>query len=405
MGHGGKALGFHRGKPVFAPYAIPGETITAEITGGSGGALFARGLRLQAASADRVLPRCPHFGPGRCWGCHWQHIDYPAQLLLKQDVLADQLSRLGGLSDARIEAALQPLIPSDESWRYNHSLRLTRANDEGGWGLPRETGGIQPIDDCHLAHADLLALLDNLRLDYQRAKAITLRRGSDGRLMLILEVDAEADPQLRADLNLSVNLLLPSREPVNLIGDAHSNFTIGGRHIRVTAGSYLRGSLRGIERLAAEVMQAARLTGKQHALDLYCGVGVFSALMAERAALVTAVESYPPAANDADHNLRDFAHIDLIEGGVSDALDAMRESSVGADVAVVDPPNRGLGADVIAGLARLDVKRLVYVSGNPGALARDAKALLAAGFRLRRVQPIDLSPQTYYIDCVATFTR
>ena len=137
MAHGGSGVGFHQGSPVFLPYTLPGESITAEITGGRGRVLFARGLRLNAASADRAKPRCPHFGPGRCWGCQWQHIDYEAQLLLKQDVLADQLARVGGLPDALIESALQPILPAPQPWEYNHSLSLLRA-DSGDWGLKRQ---------------------------------------------------------------------------------------------------------------------------------------------------------------------------------------------------------------------------------------------------------------------------
>ncbi len=403
MGHGGKALGFYRGKPVFLPYAIPGEVITAEITGGSGGATFARGLTLQAASADRIAPSCPHFGPGACWGCHWQHIDYAAQLLLKQDVLADQLARLGRLPDKLIDSALQPVLPADQIWRYQHSLRLVRS--AAGWGLPREAGGIEPIVDCHLAHPDLITLLAQLELDYARARRITLRRDSDGRLMLILEVDAEVDPELRTDLPLSVNLLLPSREPVNLIGDAHSSYTIREKTFRATAGSTIRANISGIEQLVAVASAALQLNDQQHVLDLYAGIGIFSAFMADKAALVTTVESYPPAASDADFNLRAHDNIDLIEGGVAEALTELAEAGAAVDVALVDPPSAGLGAEVIATLARLPIKRLVYVSGNPASLARDTKRLLERGFQLERIQAIDLSPQTYFIDCVATFAR
>ena len=403
MGHGGKALGFHRGKPVFAPYAIPGEVITAEITGGSGGATFARGLTLQAASADRTVPRCPHFGPGACWGCHWQHIDYAAQLLLKQDVLADQLSRLGRLPDKLIDSTLQPVLPADEIWRYQHSLRLTRS--QAGWGLPREARGIEAIADCHLAHPDLITLLAQLELDYEHARRMTLRRGSDGRLMLILEVADEVDPELRTDLPLSVNLLLPSREPINLIGAAHSNYIIGEKTFRATAGSAIRANIRGIERQTAVAVAALQIGEQQHTLDLYAGIGIFSAFMADEAALVTTVESYPPAANDADFNLRDHDNIDLIEGGVAEALTELAEAGTRVDAALVDPPSAGLGADVIALLARLPIKRLVYVSGDPASLARDSRRLLEHGFQLERIQPIDLSPQTYYIDCVAAFAR
>lgn len=403
MGHGGKALGLYRGKPVFVPYTLPGEVITAEIIGGSGGAMFARGLTVQAASADRIAPRCPHFGPGACWGCHWQHIDYAAQLLLKQDVLADQLARLGRLPDHLIESALQPVLPANTIWRYQHSLRLARS--PAGWGLPREGGGIEAIGDCHLAHPDLVALLAQLDLAYARARRMTLRRGSDGRLMLIMEVDAEVDPELRTDLPLSVNLLLPSREPINLIGYAHSRYTINEKVFRATAGSAIRANISGIEQLVAAALAALQLSDQQHALDLYAGIGIFSAFMADEAALVTTVESYPPAATDADFNLRDHDNIDLIEGGVAAALAELAEAGAKVDAALVDPPSAGLGADVIAKLAQLPLKRLVYVSGDPASLARDTRQLRERGFQLKRIQPIDLSPQTYFIDCVAAFAR
>ena len=403
MAHGGKALGFHRGKPVFVPYAIPGEEITAELAGYSRGANSARGLTLHAASADRVPPRCSHFGPGACWGCHWQHIDYSAQLLLKRDVLADQLSRLGKLPDRIIDSALQSPLPAKEIWRYNHSLRLTRG--EAGWGLPRESKGIEPVDDCHLAHHDLIELLARLELDFDKATRMTLRRGTDGRVMLALEVSEEIDPELQADLPLSVNLLLPSREPVNLIGDAHSNYRIKGRDFRATAGAYMRGNISGIEQLVDSAVSSLRLSSRQRALDLYAGVGIFSAFMADKASLVTAVESYPPAASDADVNLRDCDNVDLVEGGVEAALQELVDTGARYDAALVDPPSSGLGADVIALLTRMRIRRLVYVSGDAGSLARDSLRLLGAGYQLERVQPIDLSPQTWYIDCVATFAR
>ncbi|MCA9914735.1 MAG: hypothetical protein KC496_15385, partial [Anaerolineae bacterium] len=90
MANGGYALGTQHRRTFLVPYTIPGETITARPTEKRGNVEFAQGVQLLDASADRVMPQCPHFGPGRCWGCQWQHINYEAQLLLKQDVLADQ---------------------------------------------------------------------------------------------------------------------------------------------------------------------------------------------------------------------------------------------------------------------------------------------------------------------------
>ena len=404
MAQGGRGLARLDGKPIFVPYTIPGESVTAEITNRRGSAMFARGMRLRAASADRVTPRCAHFGPERCWECQWQHIDYPAQLLLKQDVLADQLSRQGRLPDELIEAVLRPVQPAPQSWGYNHTLRLSR-DKRGAWGLRRDSGGFHAIEECPVAHPDLLALLEQLDLDYAPARRMTLRRGSDGRLMLIFELSAEVEPQLTTDLPLSVNLILPDREPINLIGDAHSRYTIAGHEFRVTAGSSFRSNIAGIELLVKETVAALQLQGHERALDLYAGVGVFSAFMARRAALVTLVESYPPAVTDADVNLADMDNVDVVEGQVEAVLSDMTQAGARYDVAVVDPPSSGLGAELIQLLARLDVTRLVYVSGDPASLARDSRRLIEAGYKLRNLQPVDLAPQTYYLSAVAKFAR
>ncbi len=404
MAQGGKGLGRFKGKAVFVPYTLPGESISAEITGSKGSALFGRGLRLKAAAADRVAPSCPHFGPGQCWGCQWQHIDYPAQLLLKQDVMADQLSRVGALPDELIDVALRPVQPAARQWAYNHSLSLLR-DSQGAWGLRRDDPGIEAISECHLAHPELYELLNELDLNYERARRLTLRRDSDGRLMLIFDIDAEEEPELHTDLAVSVNLVLPDREPISLIGDAHSVFTIAGKSFRVTAGSSIRSNVSGIEQLAAAATQAAQLTEGDRALDLYAGVGVFSAFLAQEAALVTLVESYPPAVTDADANLKGFENVDIVEGQVEAVLRDMVAAGAQYDVALVDPPSAGLGKAVISAISALRVRRVVYVSGDPASLARDCRLLIRAGYKLREIQPIDLAPQTYYMTAVASFER
>lgn len=404
MAQGGRGFARYEGKPVFLPYTIPGEAVTAEIREQRRSVLFARGLRLRAASADRVAPRCPHFGPGRCWECQWQHIDYPAQLLLKQDVLADQLARLGKLPDKLINAVLRPVLPASERWAYNHTLLLNR-DQRGSWGLRRDGGGFEAIDECLITHPDLLELLDQLDLDYPPARRMTLRRGGDGRLMLIFDVTAEEAPELQTDLPLSVNLILPDREPINLIGDAFSRYSIAGHDFRVTAGSSIRSNIAAVAPLVDQVMRALQLKGGERALDLYAGVGIFTAFLARDAALVSLVESYPPAVTDADANLAGLDNVDVVEGQVAEVLADMAGEGARYDVAVADPPSAGLGTTVIEHLANLGVARLVYVSGDPASLARDCRQLIAAGYQLRAVQGIDLAPQTYYISAVATFER
>jgi 23S rRNA (uracil1939-C5)-methyltransferase len=401
MAHGGRALGRHQNRTIFVSYAIPGERVIARITEDRGRIAFAEGVKLLEASADRVFPRCPHFGPNKCGRCHWQHIEYAAQLLLKQDVVNDQLARIGGFEDSLIEKAVQPMIPSPQAWYYNHHMTmLVSANGE--LGFPAEKGGAPfLIEECHIIHPDLLDLFYQIDMDVSSLSRLRLQIGTDGAHMLIMSVkDENAVPELEIDLPTSVNLLLPDNEPVNLIGESHLRYEIGGRTFRVTAGSDFRSNVSQIPNLIQVVTAMLDLKDGEAVLDLFAGVGVFSAFIAGQASLVTLVESYPPAATDADFNLEDFENVDVIEGSVEEVLPELTEAY---HAVIVDPPSEGLSIEAIDALARLKIPVLIYVSGDPATLARDAKRLVAQGYRLDRVQPIDLSPQTYFIDSVCKF--
>ena len=403
MAHGGSALGRHDKQTVFVPYTIPGERVLAQVHEDRGRVAFAEGLKILDVSADRVFPQCPHFGPGRCGRCQWQHIAYEAQILLKQDVLADQLSRVGKFDDETIDAAMRPLIPSEARWGYLHHLRF-EVDDADRLGLPLSRGaGVLPIEECHILHPDLLDLWTRLDFDTSKVRQLELRIGSDGEHMVILRVDDEEDaPELTTDLDTSINLILPDNVPVNLIGDTHSTYTVGAHEFRVTVGSAFRPHVAQLEALASTVQNMLKLGGSETLLDLYGGVGFFSAFLAESAGLVTLVESYPPAATDADVNLSAFDNVDILEGRVEDVLESLDEAY---DAAILDPPAAGLSIEVMDALAQHAPKRLVYVSSDPATLARDGQRLLKHGYRLEEVQPIDLAPQTYFIDCAALFTR
>jgi 23S rRNA (uracil1939-C5)-methyltransferase len=131
---------------------------------------------------------------------------------------------------------------------------------------------------------------------------------------------------------------------------------------------------------------------------------LFSAFIAGRASLVTAIEGYPPAVDDADFNLRDFENVNLVEGAVEDALTEL-EGSTSFDAAVIDPPRMGMEPEALTALADLAPQKIVYVSCDPATLARDAKRLATRGYRLLNVQPVDMFPQTYHIETVAVFER
>jgi len=427
---GGRGVAFHDHKPVFIPYTIPGEVVTARITAEGERHSEAEGITLIEASADRVFPACKHFGVGRCALCQWQHIDYAAQLLLKQDILADQLSRLGKLSDRDIERALRPVIPAPLLWGYNHHISFSVIPPEGDppaladhadeddtedayggqfiargrLGTPStDEGRMITLEECPVTHPDVMTLVEQLQLDLTGIKRVRLEIGSDGALMIVLSIITEQDePELESDFPASVNLLLPDNEPMNLIGDSHSRFLVNGRWFRATAGSFFRANVGGVGILAKTVsdLLAARTTDS--VLDLYAGVGVLSAAAAERAALVTLVESYPPTATDADENLADLEHVEVIEGSAANALEDLEDEY---NSIIVDPPSAGLGDEIVRLIGERAPARLVYVSSDPASLARDVKRLATVGYRLTTAQPIDLAPQTYYLETVARFDR
>jgi 23S rRNA (uracil1939-C5)-methyltransferase len=354
-------------------------------------------VTLVDASADRVFPQCPHFGPGRCGGCQWQHIAYDAQLLLKQDVLADQLARIGGLSDVNV----RPVMPSQAQWHYRYHLRFVVA-DGGELGLPgTQPEQTVPVEQCDVLHPDLLSLKESLELEaFSGLQELTLQMGTDGGRMIILKMAEDEAPELLADMPASANLLLDGDEPANLFGDTHSRYAVNGRTFRATAGSFFRPNAGQAANLVNTVLEFLNPRPEDVVLDLYGGVGLYAAFVGERARLVTLVEQYPPAATDAEENLTDLDNVDIIEGAVEDVLDSLSESY---DAVIVDPPPAGMSAAAFDGLLGLQIPRLIYVSSDPATLARDARRLVEAGYELRYVQPIDFAPQTYYIDAVALF--
>ncbi len=400
MVHGGQALGRHAGRVIFTRYTIPGEVILARITDDRERFAFAEGVTLLTPSPHRIQPRCPHFGPGRCGGCHFQHIEYDAQPLFKRDVVVDQLVRIGGYEDPLVH----PTIPSPNPWEYRVHATF-HANADGQLcfvGTDGET--LIPIEECHIVRPELMEMVTQLSLeDIPDLDRVRLQVGSDpDDRMVVIGTRSDDAPELEVDLPVSVNFLLSDNEPVNLIGSSNTSYTVRGRQFRVTAGGFFQVNPAQAETLINLVLDRLNLRGTETVLDLYAGVGLFTAFIAERASLVTAIESYPPAMTDADVNLGDLDNVDLIEGAVEDVLPLLSERY---DAVVLDPPRTGVDPGALDVIAALEPPHIVYVSCEPSTLARDAKRLARKGYRLRDVQPVDMFPQTFHIECVAHFVR
>jgi 23S rRNA (uracil1939-C5)-methyltransferase len=397
MAYGGEAVGRFEGKAIFVPYAIPGETVRAQVVTDKGRFARARLLDILTPSPYRVPPPCSHFGV--CGGCHWQHVEYKAQLEYKRSIVLSQLQRIAGLADAHV----RPTLGMDNPWYYRNHVQLGVSEDGGLGFMAAGSHRVVPIERCLLMHALLEELYDSLDIELPGLRRLTLRAGvSTGERMIILEMAEDQPPEVEVDLPISFVLLLPDGTPVTLLGSSHIHERLAGRMYRISAPSFFQVNTQQAEVLVAMVRTYLNATVDNTILDAYCGVGTFALELAKTASQVVGIESSAAALADAVVNAAGVDNVCFVHGPVAENLNTLE---LKAPLAVLDPPREGVGPAVVAALARLAVQRIVYVSCDPATLARDIKGMLAAGYALREVQPVDMFPQTYHIESVALLER
>jgi len=399
MAHGGSALGRFENQVIFVPYAIPGERVRVEIAEAHARWARARLVEVLAPSPQRVEPPCPHFGQGKCGGCQFQHIDYEAQAEFKREIVADQLGRIGGLPDVRV----LDIIGAAEPWSYRNHVQFS-LTPEGRLGFLRaDSHDVLPVQECLLLDPLLDDLWAALDMEWPQLHRLSLRCGSaTGDQLAVFELNDYEDFDIEVDFAVSCVLLLADGEVVVLMGTPFLVEHVAGRDYRISAGSFFQVNTAGAEALVALVRDYLAPQGDEILLDLYCGVGLFGLALADSVDRVVGVESDPSAAADFRHNARGLGHVELAEGEAQQMLPRIGGP---VDLAVLDPPRAGAGEAVVAELARLSPRRIVYVSCDPATLARDARHLVDAGYALAEVQPVDLFPQTFHIESVALFTR
>ncbi len=380
------------GRRVFVRGALPGEHVRVQVTEERTSYLRARTLEVLQASEARVTPRCAHYGA--CGGCHLQHMHYSAQLAAKADVLAEQLRRLGGIENPPLTQA----IGSPAEWNYRNYVQFSVAAD-GRLGYMRQgSRDVLAIRECHLPEPALDEIWP--ALDVHEAQGIAqvgLRMGSDGEAMIVLEGGDSSVPEILNERPLSVAWLTPEGGTDILVGEDALHFSVGGQAYRVSPGSFFQVNTLLLPALVEQVMALAEVGPGDTVLDVYSGVGLFSAFLATRARLVVAVEASPSAAADFENNLDSFDNVELYEATAEAVLPQLE---VHPKVAVVDPPRSGIDRRAMEGLVRLAPQRIVYVSCDPATLARDSRVLRAAGYSLSALIPIDLFPQTYHIESI-----
>ncbi len=409
IAHGGEAFGRHEGKIVFVPYTLPGERVRARLVADHARWARAELVEVLSADDDRVDPPCPYFGPGLCGGCQWQHIRYERQLALKQEIVADQLRRLGHLPDPPV----RPTLSVGEPFAYRNHAQFA-VHPEGRLGFARAgSHEIIPIERCLLLHPLLDELHGALQFDEggpepalaEWLQRLSLRAGvTTGQQLVLFEGRGDEPPELEVDLPVSCVFLARDGRLRPLIGPPYIEEQVTGRVYRVSATSFFQVNTAGAEVLVGLVRRYLDPQPGDTLLDAYCGVGLFGLALSDQVGHLIGIEENPHACDDFAWNARDLApeRVTLHEGPAAEVLAALDQP---IDLAVVDPPRSGVGKEALQELARLGPRRIAYVSCDPATLARDVEFLQAGGYELVEVQPVDLFPQTFHVESVSLWVH
>jgi 23S rRNA (uracil1939-C5)-methyltransferase len=395
--YGGDTLGrLADGRAVFVPFSMPGETVRAKIREERQGFVRADLVEVLKPSPDRIQPKCAHFT--QCGGCHYQHIPYYAQLSAKTAIVKDQLTRIGGFVDPPV----LPIHPSPMPWNYRNAVQFhLTENGKLGYQAPNSHQVI-PIQECHLPEGALNEVWQVLDFEpIPGLERIDLRLGAGDDILLVLKGKDPSAPEFSVDFPLSAVYEGPGGSVV-MSGDDHTLMELGGITYSVSAGSFFQVNTLVAQMMVDELMAHLPLTPQTKLLDLYCGVGLFSAHFAPHVGELIGVELSASACGDFAVNLDPFDNVTLYEGAAEEILPSLDEKP---DVVVVDPPRAGLAPKALDAVARMQPEVIAYVSCDPSTLARDAKRLCQKGYRLTRVQPFDMFPQTYHVECVVLMTR
>ena len=412
LSHAGEGIGRHEGRATFVPFALPGERVLAEIRPAKH--KIARGLLRQVltASPDRATPPCRyHFSLEAterlaCGGCQLQHMVYEAQLRFKEQMVREQLTRLGGIA----EPPVRGILPAPEPFHYRNHAQLALTEDGKPGFQAAGSNAVVTIQACPLLRQPLGELMAQIQLEPGLGiERLSLRAGADNDALMILEMrpapegsDAEDTPEVEITLPVSAAMLLPDGRTVTLAGADHIWEAVLGRTFRVSAGSFFQVNTRMAERLVETALAALALERSETALDLFSGVGLFSAFMAPLARRVIGVELSAPAVEDAVVNLDEFDNVEIYEAAAEEALPSLEAQ---ADAALLDPPRSGCPPAALNALLAQQPKRIVYVSCDPATLARDVRRIAAGGYRLQWAQPLDMFPQTHHVETVALISR
>ncbi len=445
--YGGDGLGREAGQAVFVPFTLPGELVTVTVTQAKSGFARAALCSIEELSPERAEPPCRHYG--LCGGCHYQHAQYSAQVAIKAAVLGETLSRaqLGPLPSItthageplgyrnRIRLHLDPLSSAlGYRERASHSLLAVEECPIAAPALQQALAALRPLCAAH-ASGRLFGEIE-LSVNHDSSEllmALILRPGAEARaaaaflpgfcLSLAPLLPAlrgagifapPAAPAARKGGSADKDGQLESStgEPGRLLaswGTPRMTYRAGGEQYQVSLGAFFQ-----INRFLVDTLLHTATAGRQGTLawDLYAGAGLFSRVLAQQYSRVVAVEGAPISAQDlrvnlpSPHRAVESGTVEFLRRAVAEARNSPKNPSPPRpDFVLVDPPRAGLGPEITTLLAQVGPPSVTYVSCDPATLARDLRALVASGYYIEQLRLIDLFPQTFHLEAVATLAR
>jgi 23S rRNA (uracil1939-C5)-methyltransferase len=418
MVYGGQGLGRADGKVVFVPFTAPGERLDVEVVREKKD--YAEGMpkRLERISSLRVKPFCPLYG--ECGGCQYQHFSYPEQLKLKEEAVKDILLRPPLKGDFDV----LPVIPSP----YDRGYRI-RAQFKGGMIGERKILGLYAwrshrvveVQECPLLYPLANQILQGLQNWLGERNSVFVKNADlqvsphEGQGVVFLQIEGSADPRMGEEICRTIKGV----KGVTLEGKHKTSWgeltlqydwsEIEGMkrlHIRTGGESFFQVNPYQNQNLMLKVVEWSGLTGQEKVLDLFCGSGNLTLPLAQRAGKVWGIDQDPRAVDHAAENARanHLSNCTFFAARAEEGIRRVKGAVRSVDVAVLDPPRVGARATLDL-LVSLRPQKILYVSCEPPTLARDLARLIALGYNVKRVQPLDMFPQTYHIEVIAELTN
>jgi tRNA/tmRNA/rRNA uracil-C5-methylase (TrmA/RlmC/RlmD family) len=386
VAHGGHCVARHEGQVVFVRHTLPGERVVARVTEGRVGDSFVRAdaVEVLEAAPGRVEPPCAYAAPGLCGGCDFQHASLDTQRALKAAVVREQFARI---AKTDVDVDVQPVPGDAEGLRWRTRVEFA-VDPSGRAGLRgHRSRDVVPVDDCLIATRGVIdsGVLDTEWPDVESVDVVDAAH-PDEPVLVPLPADRAA-----------------GETPGGLVGELAHDGDWAGEYV-VAARGFWQVHPGAASTFLGRVTALLEAQPGDRVVDLYAGSGLFTMRLGELVAPGGFVLGVEGDAQAVDSGIRNTEHLDNVEwraNRVDRELRSLVSQGVSADLAVLDPPRTGAGKDVMAQLAQLAPRRVVYVACDPSALARDVKAAGDHGYALVSLEAWDAFPMTHHVECIA----